>query len=215
MASFDFTVDTGEMAHSIDGLSAHVGSVTTAVVTMQAAVLAAETAAAERICKNVDRGFFSLIRSQITQKIARLQSEVDSRFLEMHQQSLALRAIKSRMEHDYHMIAARYVRLFHSVDLSLRNRVLELNRRVSNFAMREADRLHVRALSLQAQPSIHQSESMRLAQMVSASQTKGNARRAILSIRSFLSNTGREVRLLESMSIETRPSLSGLRYLPV
>ena len=214
MGNFNITVDTDQMAHSIDGVSSHVNAVTAAVVGMQAAVLTAETAAANRICKQVDQGFFALVRSQITQKIAARQSVVDSRLLEMRQQGQALAAIKGRMERDYQMIAARYVRLFHSIDHSLRSRVLELDKAVSQLVNRELERIRIRLVSLQAQVPIHQLETVHSTQVVSVSQTKANAYRAIRAMHSFLSDSSRQAALLESILFDAAPG-SGLCYVPL
>ncbi len=214
MANFSFTLDTQEMASSIDGVSSRVNAVTAAVVAMQTAVVSAETAAANRVCKNVDRGFFSLIRSQITQKIARLRSEVDSRFIEMRQQSQTLAGIKTRMERDYVMIANRYTRVFHSIDLSLRGRVFELDKAVSSFVNREIERMKIRLHSLQAQVPMHQSESVQTTQVIAASQAKENAQRALRAMQNFLSDSTRQARLLDSMLFQGSPQSSAVRYVP-
>lgn len=215
MANFNFTVDTDEMAHSIDGVSSHVNGVTAAVVAMQSAVIAAETAAANRICEQATHGFRALMRSQITQKIARLQSEVDSRFIEMRQQGQALASIRTRMEHDFQMIANRYTRVFHSIDVSLRNRVFELDKAAHALVHREMERIRIRVRSLQAQAPMHQLESVQSIQMVAASQTKANANRAIRAMQSFLTSSSRQATLLASMLFEEAPGASGLRYVPV
>jgi hypothetical protein len=215
MSTFSFTVDTQEMAHSIDEVSSHVGVVTAAVVAMQTAVVAADTAGANRICQHVEQGFFSLIRSQITQKIATMRSEVDSRFLEMRQQGQALAGIKTRMERDFQMIAARYTRVFHSIDLSLRNRVFELDKAVLTLVSRHLERIQIRWRSLQAQVPVHQCESVQTAQMVATSQAKVNAQRAIGTMKSFLSGSQKQAALLESMLFRTPPGASGLRSVPV
>ena len=68
MANFSFTVDTREMADGLYSVAPHVDGATGAVVSMQTAVIMAEKRAAEDICRNVNRGFFSLIRSQIRKR---------------------------------------------------------------------------------------------------------------------------------------------------
>ena len=77
MANFSFTVDTREMADGLYSVAPHVDEVTGAMISMQTAVIMAEQQAAENICANVNRGFFSLIRSQISQKMAICRSQVD------------------------------------------------------------------------------------------------------------------------------------------
>jgi hypothetical protein len=199
MAAFSYTVDTNEMAHSIDAASHNVQGVTAAVAAMQAAVIAADTAAANRVCEHVDRGFFLLIRSQISQKLARLRSSVDSHLMEMRQQNQALGLIRSRMERDYQMIATRYGRLFRSIDLSLRNRIFELDKPVCTLVSRDVERLLVRSRALQAQTPVYQIESVQSAQLVAAAATKGNAKRAILAMRGFIEESKGQAGLVDSM----------------
>ena len=112
MATFNYTVDTNPMAQEIGSVSNHIKGTTTAVVAMQAAVILAEEKAADHVCTNVNKGFFTLIRSQISQKVAKLQSEVDSHLMQLNQQRKQLLSIKGRMERDYNMISNRYSKLF-------------------------------------------------------------------------------------------------------
>jgi len=84
MPHFNFTVDTNPMANSIDGVADHVDGTTTAVVAMQTAVVIAEQKGAEKICNNVNFGFYSLIRSQISQKIATHKSKADAKIMELN-----------------------------------------------------------------------------------------------------------------------------------
>ena len=104
MASFNFTVDTSPMASEIQSVSRNVNRVSGAVVAMQAAVIAAEQEGADHVCQNVNKGFYSLMHSQISQKIAQLTSTVEAKLLELGQYAAALKAIQSRMTKDYHMI---------------------------------------------------------------------------------------------------------------
>lgn len=82
MANFNFTVDTSPMASEMQSVSHGVNRVSGAVVAMQAAVIAAEKEGAEHVCQNVNKGFYSLMHSQISQKIAQLTSTVEAKLLE-------------------------------------------------------------------------------------------------------------------------------------
>ncbi|MDR0989173.1 MAG: hypothetical protein LBM06_06905 [Prevotellaceae bacterium] len=86
MADISIQVDTNPMAEKVGTVAGHVNQTTMAVVTMQTAVIAAEQEAANNVCVNVNRGFFTLIRSQISQKIAQKRSEIDSLLLSLNQQ---------------------------------------------------------------------------------------------------------------------------------
>ena len=214
MANFSYTVDTTEMARSLDGVSRHVMGATTAVVAMEAAVIAAEKLATDRICDNVDRGFFLLIRSQISQKIAKLRSEVDSRTLEMRQQSQALGGIRSRMERDYEMIAARFANLFRSIDLSLKTRVTELDKALFSLVSRDGAHFLRRTEGAQALVPMMQTETVQGAQVVATSHTKASARRAILAMGVFLSDSRRQSALLESTLFSSGKDAE-IHYAPV
>ena len=128
MATFNYTVDTNPMASEIGTVSSNIKGTTTAVVAMQTAVILAEEKAADHVCSNVNKGFFTLIRSQISQKAAKLQSEVDSHLMRLNQQRKQILAIKGRMERDYNMISGRYTKLFTGLNQNLRQRVFELDR---------------------------------------------------------------------------------------
>lgn len=215
MANFNMTVDTDEMAQALHGVSVNVNTVTAAVAGMQTAVIAAETAAANRICQHVDQGFFALIRSQITQKMVRCRSEVDSRYLELRQQSQALAGFKARMERDFQMIAQRYTRLFQSIDQSLRGRVFELDRPAAQLVNRESARLSLRMDALQARPSVHQWESVHIAQLMAVSQAKQSAWRVLNGMRGFLHESAQQSSLVKSMLSESTMPTADTRYIPV
>ena len=108
MASYiDCVVDTKPMANEINSVSTHIKGTTAAVVSMKMAVIAAEQEAADHVCDNVNKGFYALIHSQISQKIAKLQSDVDSHLMKLNQLKKQLLGIKNRMERDYGMITGR------------------------------------------------------------------------------------------------------------
>ena len=48
--------------------------------------------------------------------------------MQLNQQRKQLLAIKSRMERDYNMISARYLKLFNGLNQNLRQRVFELDK---------------------------------------------------------------------------------------
>lgn len=108
------SVDTTPMAAELQSVSNHVKGTTAAVVTMQSAVIAAENNSANKVCSNVNRGFFTLVQSQISQKIANKQSRVEALLMQLAQQKRQLLGIKSNMEREYGRIAARYLKILKS-----------------------------------------------------------------------------------------------------
>lgn len=133
MAKYDVTVDTRDMANKIDTVSNKVSGVTTAVVAMEAAVIAAERDATNKLCKRLNKGFFSLVTSQIEQKNATALSSVNAYASELIQQQEALLDLKKRMGDDFVILTERYSKLFRGLDVALHNRVHELDKPVIRF----------------------------------------------------------------------------------
>ena len=216
MASFSYTVDTVPMAEEMHSVSRHVDGTTTAVVAMQAAVIEAESLAADHICANVNRGFYSLIRSQISQKIARLQSEVDSHLTQLKVQSQAVLAIKARMERDYHMISARYLKLFNALNNNLKTRIFELDRPAVDLAQTNVAKLTNRHRYLTATVTVGQLESVSSSQRIISANVKKRAEAAIRSLQRFISEMNAQQHLTNQILIGEQPfRTNGAIYLPV
>ena len=216
MATFNYTVDTQPMAEEMKRVSQHVNVTTGAVVAMQTAVVAAEGRAAEHVCKNVNRGFYSLIRSQISQKLAKLQSEVDSNFMQLEQQKHALLGIKNRMQRDYNMIARRYLKLFNGLNANLKNRIFELEKPTIDFACREIEKISNRTKYLTAVIPVSQSESISISQRIVSSNVKKKGFVAINSMKSFIHEMNIQKNLTDRILIQHTGILSvGKSYLPI
>lgn len=191
MAHFDCVVDTKPMAEEVHGVRKHVDATTTAVVGMQVAVVKAQKEGADRVCKKVNQGFYALIHSQISQKMATLQSKVDAQLMRLNQQRKQLLAIRSRMERDYQMISARYSKLFTGLNRNLRQRIVELDRPILDFASTEADKVSNRSVQMVSVIPLGQSESIKTSQRLSSSNLKYRAANAISSINSFIEDSNR------------------------
>lgn len=201
MATFNYTVDTQPMAEEIRSVSHHVNATTGAVVAMQTAVIFAEEKAADHVCNNVNKGFYSLIRSQISQKMAKLQSDVDSHLMQLVQQKNALLSIKNRMQRDYNMIAGRYGKLFNGLNANLKQRVFELDKPTIDFAIKEVDKVSNRTKYLTATIPITQLESISLSQRIVASNIKHKGLNVINSMRSFLFEMNTQKKLTDQILI--------------
>lgn len=188
---FDCYVDTSEMAQEIHSVKNHVNATTTAVVGMQAAVIKAQADGADHVCKKVNQGFYALIHSQISQKMATLQSKVDAQLLRLNQQRKQLLAIRERMERDYQMISGRYLKTFNTLNRNLEQRITEIDRPVIAFANTEAKKITNRGNQLVSTVPMGQSESIKTSQTVTSSNLKYRAAKAIRSIDSFIGDSNR------------------------
>lgn len=215
MANFNFTVDTKPMADSIDGVANHVDGTTAAVIAMQTAVVIAEQKGAEKICNNVNFGFYSLIRSQISQKIATHKSKADAKIMELQQQSVSLIGIKSRMEKDYQMLASRYTKLFEGLNKALRARIFELDKPTINFVLKDVLPTANRTKRLSGSTSTTQVESIASSQMISVSNTKYNAMRNISSMQDFIYSSENQKCLIGSILNKESVTKPTDKYIPV
>lgn len=216
MATFNYTVDTHPMADELNSVSRHVNVTTGAVVAMQVAVIAAEGKAADHVCKNVNKGFYSLIRSQISQKLAKLQSEVDSNLMQLVQQKNALLGIRNRMQRDYNMIAMRYLKLFNGLNANLKNRIFELDKPTIDFACKEIDKVSNRTKYLTATIPITQSESISESQKIIASNVKQRGLNVINSMKSFIHEMNVQKKLTDQVMIhESSYTKIGTAYIPI
>ncbi len=134
MPTFDCLVDTTPMADVVNSISGHVVGTTSAVTAMQVAVIASEKEAADNICKNVDRGFFGLIRSQVSAKVAKHFTEMNAKMMLLMEFSKSLANMQARMEADVSRLRRQYYKIFHELDKALENRVFQLDSDVMNLA---------------------------------------------------------------------------------
>ena len=128
MADINFTVSTRPLAERIDGVTKEVGVVGVAVTAMQAAVIASEKEASDTICQSIDSGFYLLMRSRFSQRLAQFSSTMNSRIGSMLETAQAIDRTHQQMRGDFNRIKSRYVKLFDGLDQKLEERVRELDR---------------------------------------------------------------------------------------
>lgn len=202
MARIDCLLDTKPMAHEMNSISNHIKGTTAAVVAMQTAVVLAEQKAADQVCSNVNKGFYTMMRSQISQKIASLQSQVDSYLMQLNAQRKQLLAIKKQMERDYNMLCSRYLKLFNGLNQNLHQRVFELDKPTINFAVREVERISNRTKYLTATVPLSQVESLSDSQKILASNVKYRGAKVIESMKNFLSSSIEQKKITDKVLLE-------------
>ena len=215
MAQVNFTVDTNPMAHKMDNVAIEVAAVGTAVTAMQAAVIESEEQASKEICKSIDSGFYMLMRSRLSQRIAQFASTMNSRVGSMMETAAAIEHIHDQMVGDFNRIKARYVKLFDSLDRNLENRVRELDKEAMSLA-------HKRNSFLVGQQCKDAPSALYLASDISRVALKAaNARLKTKASRSIanLGDGARQIANYESMTgsvFESRDMAgSPFSYIPV
>lgn len=215
MADFNFTVDTSPMASEMRSVSHNVNKVSGAVVAMQTAVIAAEQQGAEHVCQNVNKGFYSLMHSQISQKIAQLTSTVEAKLLELGQYASALQGIQSRMANDYNMISGRYSKLFKSINNNLEARVAELDMPVFKLVDRDVKLADSRRRLNSALFATNQLESVLSSQLIAASKVKVDAERALEVITKYVKDSSEQTKKSDASMQDCKIDSVEDIYLPV
>ena len=198
------SVDTAPMAAGIQSVSNQVKGTTAAVVTMQGAVIEAENRSANKVCSNVNRGFFTLIRSQISQKIANRQSRVEALIMRLGQQKRLLLGIKANMEREYGRIAERYIRIFTSINKELESRIRQVDQPVFELVNKHMTTSSNRMNALTAWASTSQVEGLTQSQHILVSKMKNNAQIALEESADFLSKIGEQRVLTNQVLISQR-----------
>ena len=181
------SVDTAPMAAELQSVSNHVKGTTAAVVTMQTAVIAAENKGANKVCSNVNRGFFTLMRSQISQKIANKQSRVEALIMQLGQQKRQLLSIKTNMEREYGRISERYLRIFTSINKELESRICQIDQPVFELVNKHMMTSSNRMNALSGWVTTSQVEGITQSQQIMVSKMKHNAQVALEQSTNFLS----------------------------
>lgn len=215
MADFSFTVDTTPMASEIQSVTHGVNRVSGAVVAMQAAVIAAEKEGADHVCQNVNKGFYSLMHSQISQKIAQLTSTVEAKLLELGQYAAALKGIQSRMTTDYNMISGRYTKLFKSINNNLEARVAELDMPVFKLVDRDVKLAESRMRLNSAQFSVNQLESVLSSQLIAASKVKVDAETTLEAITRYVKDSSAQTKKSDASMQDTKIDSVEEIFIPV
>lgn len=186
------SVDTTPMAAELKNVSNHVKGTTDAVITMQTAVIAAENNGANKVCSNVNKGFFSLMRSQISQKIANKQSRVEALIMQLGQQKRQLLSIKTNMEREYGRITERYLKIFTSVNKELDSRIYQIDQPVFEFVNKHMMKSSNRMNALSGWVTTSQAEGITQSQQIMVSKMKHDAQVALEQSTKFLSQIGEQ-----------------------
>jgi len=200
-------VSTEPMAESVHEMTSHVDGTTVAIVAMKAATVIAEQNAAKSICENVDRGFHSLVLSQLSQKCAKARSIVDAKIQELNHFGMALRRIHDQMDMDFHRIAGRYSKVFKSLNNTLKARIYELDRAATELATVQMPRSMRRMLNGGVQTPIYQRESLFAVQVIASTIARKTTSRSIELMCGLLQKTATlqasMTRITDNESIKT------------
>src|SRR5574344_1312600 len=215
MATFDCVVDTTPMAESVDRVNAHVVTVGAAVTAMEAAVVATEHETSQNICNNLDKGFFLLMRSQISQKLAANYSIVNSKLMSMAQIGKSIDAMHRQMENDFQMIKRRYMKLFHSLDKELEVRIKELDKPAMDIASYRDSLIMNRVKNDSAAVLFYNYDTQTTAQKALTARLKVKAQKSIAAMTVNASNAQTYAKKITHMMAPVQEKENKPLYVPV
>ncbi|GHV79484.1 hypothetical protein AGMMS49944_12750 [Spirochaetia bacterium] len=128
-------VITDPFDHSVSNANHSIDALTGSVVAMNAAQCAAIQKTSQEVSQHIIDGFFTSIKSELSQQIQAANSEIKSRFGLIHEQGKLVDSKKAQMEIDYSRISSRYVDIFKDLDIECRKRIYALDKQ--SFEMSE------------------------------------------------------------------------------
>ncbi|MDR1121714.1 MAG: hypothetical protein LBM08_12450 [Dysgonamonadaceae bacterium] len=207
-------VDTNPFDRSVANCNSSVNLLTGAVVATEAAQIASIDTNAQKVGKTIVDGFFKTIRSEISQQIMELSTQLDATLMHLHKLGKRCVEKQKQMESDYNRIADRYIKVFADLNNELENRIFALDEPAFNFK-RGSDQHSLRTLGsdLASTVSVFGREGGELQARLSASIAKKRAFDTIGKANTFLV---KQKRLNDTINQSMlKESIAAIRYSPV
>lgn len=126
--SVEIKVDTRSFDASVIHCNSNVNLLTGAVVATEAAQILSINKNSKKVANTIVSGFFSYIKSEISQQISELSQNIDAQLMHVKELAKACVTKKTQMEGDFDRISSRYTKIFHDLNNELSNRIHELDK---------------------------------------------------------------------------------------
>lgn len=189
-------VDTEPFDDAVDNVNAHVNVLTGAVAATHAAQVESIRENSRRIGDTIVQGFFKTVRSDISQQMAALQSQIDSLLVHLRELSLRCTGKMKTMQTDYTRICAHYSKIFEDLNGELDSRVHAIDSPVFSAVTAASEVTSSASGDSIGTAVLGGSENSRLHALMSASHAKQMAAKAIDGCSAFLRSHAMTDRLL-------------------
>ncbi|MFZ4546362.1 MAG: hypothetical protein ACOYN4_02950 [Bacteroidales bacterium] len=136
-------VDTNPFDNSVQHCDNNVNMLTAAVVATESAEIISKELNSKKVANTIIGGFFSYIRSEISQQIAELTQNIEAQTMHLTELMHACTAKTKQMEGDFNRISSRYVKIFDDLNHELSNRIIEMDKPTFVFK-KETDNQKIR-----------------------------------------------------------------------
>ncbi len=180
-------VDTKPFDKSVQNCGTNVNILTAAVAATESAEIVSKEKNSRKVAETIVGGFFSYIRSEISQQVAELSQNIDAHLMHLKELMQSCIAKKKQMEGDYIRISGRYAKIFDDLNHELSNRIFELDKPTFVFK-KETDNQKSRTVEndLVNTVSIYGLEGSDLESMISVSIAKKRALDTLDKVKMFL-----------------------------
>lgn len=207
-------VDTNPFDSQVAHCNSSVNTLTGAIAATEVAQVASLRTNANKVGKAIVDGFFKTVRSEISQQISALKSEVDATI--SHLRELAKRCADKRrqMQVDYDRIAARYTKTFNDLNRELENRIYMLDKYAFDLR-RHTERYTLPLLGseLVGEAAVTSQEQAQATALMSGARSKSLAEDTIMWIHDYLQEQAKTDELLRQCTV---PSVGNpVKYAPI
>jgi HD-GYP domain-containing protein (c-di-GMP phosphodiesterase class II) len=179
--------DTDPFDESVRSCEHDVNMLTQAVVATEDSEVKSKERNSSRVAGSIINGFFSYIRSEISQQVTELVQSAESKQIALKELMKRSVSLKEQMDKDFRRICGRYVKIFQDLNKELSYRIFELNKSVFTFES-ETNNHKVRSLNgeLINIITVFGSECNSLLSKISSSVTKRRAKETIEKSKEFI-----------------------------
>lgn len=122
-------VDTIPFDRSVSGCNRSVGALGTSVVALNAAQCNEIEESSQKVSESIIGGFFSLIKSELSQAMVSLMSKINSGIMLIKTHAERIVSQQSVMDKDYNRLKAHYIGIFNELDKECQRRIVTLDKK--------------------------------------------------------------------------------------
>ena len=207
-------VDTLPFEISVANTNNNVNGLTGAVAATEVAEVAAIEMGSKKVANTIVSGFYSLIRSDLSQQVMELSKKIESKLYYLKELGKRCADKKRQLEGDYNRLAGNYTKIFADLNSELDHRVRELNKPVFLFrkeCVEQTDRMSNN--DLVSTVSVFGVEESALHAQIQASFVKKRAADAIESANRFLVKQKNTANTIDKSMVDCQ--FEGDRYVPI
>lgn len=199
----------------VGGTTSAVGETRSAVNEMMMSVVAAETAAAQRVSKNVTTGFLGLISSQLMQKKIEAQTVMQSKCQVLGHYNRQLGRLKAQLGNDFQRITARYAKIIGQLNENLKGRIYQLDAPAAEVSDEGYLALDKRVLVSAAPIPLFEQDVLALSNQVCVTRCKDSCSKALPEVKNFVIQLKKLKKVMDSSVRPVRRETTGRLSMPV